>query len=172
MLSTTNTRSNGSIFCFTLLTAHLADVVGSSWHQHNNYQQLQKCRLSFSATKQQGQENPRHAVLGLLSIKRTQDDCIVREMLWLISERNPESDVFSWNNNTAGVTREMMNNRSKRAAIETGILGADVSSHLLRATGLLRSSSAKPASGGPTDMQSEQAKGFGHWKKECTLRYF
>jgi integrase len=105
---------------------------------------------------------------------QTDSRCIVRDMarLWLISERNTEYDVFSWNNNTAGVTREMVNSRLKRAAIETGIPGADVSSHSLRATGLSRLLSAKPASGGPTGMQWEQAKKFGRWKSDCALRYF
>ena len=90
----------------------------------------------------------------------------------LIIEKNPEYDVFSWDNNTAGVTREMVNSRLKRAAVETGIPGADVSSHSLRATGLSRLLSAKPACGGPTGMQWEQAKKFGRWKSDCALRYF
>ena len=92
--------------------------------------------------------------------------------LWLISERNPDYDVFSWNNNTAGVTRKMVNNRLKRAAVETGIPSADVSSHSLRATGLSRLLSAKPANGGPTGMQWEQAKTFGRWKSDCALKNF
>jgi hypothetical protein len=109
------------------------------------------------------------------AIKDQKDSrCIVRDMarLWLISEKNPEYDVFSWDNNTAGVTREMVNSRLKRAAVETGIPGADVSSHSLRATGLSRLLSAKPACGGPTGMQWEQAKKFGRWKSDCALRYF
>ena len=57
-------------------------------------------------------------------------------------------------------------------AVETGIPGADVSSHSLRATGLSRLLNAKPASGGPTGMQWEQAKKFGRWKSDCALRYF
>jgi site-specific DNA-cytosine methylase/integrase len=101
--------------------------------------------------------------------------CIARDMarLWLISERNSEYDVFSWNSNTAGVKRDLVNKALKQAAIDTGIPGADVSSHSLRATGLSRLLSAKPDSGnGPTGMQWEQAKKFGRWKSDCALRYF
>ena len=101
--------------------------------------------------------------------------CIARDMarLWLISERNNEYDVFSWNSNTAGVKRGLVNRALKQAAIDTGIPGADVSSHSLRATRLSRLLSAKPDSGnGPTGMQWEQANKFGRWKSDCALRYF
>ena len=93
---------------------------------------------------------------------QTDSRCIVRDMarLWLISKRNLEYGVFSWNHNTAGVSlkRSMVNAALKQAAIDTGIPGADVSSHSLRATGLSRLLNAgllnaKPASGGPTGMQ-------------------
>ena len=105
---------------------------------------------------------------------QTDSRCIVRDMarLWLISERNLEYDVFSWNHNTTGVKRSMVNAALKQAAIDTGIPGADVSSHSLRATGLSRLLNAKPASGGSTGMQWEQAKKFGRWKSDCALRYF
>ena len=82
--------------------------------------------------------------------------CIARGMarLWLISERNNEYDVFSWNSNTAGVKRNLVNKALKQTAIDTRIPGADVSSHPLRATGLSRLLSAKPDSGnGPTGMR-------------------
>ena len=62
--------------------------------------------------------------------------CIVRDMhmarLWLISEKVPDYDVLSWNANTDGVSRNLVNQVLKAAAIETGIPGADVSSHSLR----------------------------------------
>ena len=100
--------------------------------------------------------------------------CIARDMarLWLVSERCNGYDVFSWNSNTAGVERDLVNKALKQAAIDTGIPGADVSSHSLRATGLSRLLSAKPDSGnGPTGMQWGQAKKFGRWKSDCALRY-
>ena len=106
---------------------------------------------------------------------QTDSRCIARDMarLWLISERNNEYDVFSWNSNTAGVKRSLVNKALRQAAVDTGIPGADVSSHSLRATGLSRLLSAKPDSGnGPTGMQWEQAKKFGRWKSDCALRYF
>lgn len=100
--------------------------------------------------------------------------CIVRDMarLWLISERNNEYDVFSWNHNTTGVTRDLVNKSLKRAAMETGIPGADVSSHSLRATGLSRLLNARPSEGGPIGMPWERAKKFGRWKSDCAQRYF
>ena len=105
---------------------------------------------------------------------QTDSRCIVRDMarMWLTSERNLEYDGFSWIDNTVGVTREMVNSRLKRAAVETGIPGADVPSHSLRATGLSRVLSGKPTNGGPTGMQWQQAKGFARWKSDCALRYF
>ena len=74
---------------------------------------------------------------------------------------------------TTGVKRGLVNRALKQAAIDTGIPGADVSSHSLRATGLSRLLSAKPDSGnGPTGMQWEHVKQFGQWKSDCALRYF
>ena len=101
--------------------------------------------------------------------------CIARDMarLWLISERNNEYDVFSWNSNTVGVKRDLVNKALKQAATDTRFPGEDVSSHSLMATGLSRLLSAKPDSGnGPTGMQWEQAKKSGRWKSDCALRYF
>ena len=98
--------------------------------------------------------------------------CIARDMarLWLISERNNEYDVFSWNNNTAGVKRNLVNKALKQAAIDTGIPGADVSSHSLRATGLSRLLSAKPDSGnGPTDNgpTAQKHQDGNAWRQVC-----
>ena len=101
--------------------------------------------------------------------------CIASDMarLWIISERNSEYDVFSWNSITPGVKRGLVNKALKHAAIDTGIPGADVSSHSLKATGSSRLLSAKPDSdNGPTGMQWEQAEKFGRWKSDCALRHF
>ena len=96
--------------------------------------------------------------------------CIVRDMarLWLVSERVEANDVFSWDSNTKGVTRHMINTTLKTAAVATGIPAADVSSHSLRCSGLTRLLSndhGKP-------MPFEMAKKFGRWKSDCALRYF
>jgi hypothetical protein len=97
---------------------------------------------------------------------RNDTRCIVRDIarLWLISERVPDYDVFSWNANTDGVSRKLVNQVLKAAAVETGIPGADVSSHSLRCTGLCRLLHAK--------MPWELAKQFGRWRSDCALRYF
>ena len=96
--------------------------------------------------------------------------CIVRDMarLWLISERIPDYDVFSWAANTKGVTRPMVNTTLKTAAVAVGIPKADVSSHSLRCSGLSRLCSNTRGS----PMPWELAKKFGRWKSDCALKYF
>ena len=93
---------------------------------------------------------------------------MVRHMarLWLISERVPDYDfdVLSSNANTDGVSRKLVNQVLKAATIETGIPGADVSSHSLRCTGLCRLLNTK--------MSCELANQFGRWRSDCALRYF
>ena len=96
--------------------------------------------------------------------------CIVRDMarLWLMSERIPDYDVFSWAANTQGVSRDMVNKTLKTAAVAVGIPKADVSSHSLRCSGLSRllsNTRGKP-------MSWELAKKFGRWKSDCALKYF
>ena len=100
----------------------------------------------------------------------TDSRCIVRDMarLWLISERIPDYDVFSWAANTKGVTRPMVNKTLKTAAVAVGIPKADVSSHSLRCSGLSRLCS--DTRGNP--MPWELAKKFGRWKSDCALKYF
>ena len=95
--------------------------------------------------------------------------CIVRDMarLWLVSEQVLDYDVFSWDANSKGVDRAMVNDLLKEAAIEAGIPGADVASHSLRRTGLCRLMSAKPV-----PMPWPLAKKFGRWESDCALRYF
>ena len=50
-------------------------------------------------------------------------DCMVRDMarLWLVSERVSSYRVFSWAADTQGVTRKLVSDMLKEAAIATGI---------------------------------------------------
>jgi site-specific DNA-cytosine methylase len=99
-------------------------------------------------------------------------DCIVRDMarLWLISERFSSYKVFSWAADTQGVTRQLVSDMLKEAAIATGIPGADVSTHSLRRTGLSRLVAKGPLN--PNPMPWEIAREYGRWKSDCARRYF
>ena len=99
-------------------------------------------------------------------------DCIVRDMarLWLVSERVKSYKVFSWAADTQGVTRQLVSDMLKEAAIATGIPGADVSTHSLRRTGLSRLVAKGPLN--PNPMPWEIAREFGRWKSDCARRYF
>ena len=101
---------------------------------------------------------------------KTDSKCIVCDMarLWLISERIPDYDVFSWAANAKEVTRPMVNKTLKTAAVAVGIPKADVSSHSLRCSGLSRL--CCNTRGNP--MPWELAKKFGRWKSDCALKYF
>ena len=94
--------------------------------------------------------------------------CIVRDMatLWLHSEQIQEYDVFSWNNNEAGITRASVNKVLKASAVAVGISGADVASHSCRITGLSR----LLAQG----MDFHLAREHGRWSRNstCVLKYF
>ena len=94
--------------------------------------------------------------------------CIVRDMatLWLHSEQIQEYDVFSWNNNEAGITRASVNKVLKASAVAVGISGADVASHSCRITGLNR----LLAQG----MDFHLAREHGRWSRNstCVLKYF
>ena len=86
--------------------------------------------------------------------------------LWRISEQCQECDVFLWGSNTQGADRKIANALLKEAAIESGIPGADVSSHNLRRTGLCRLMGAK------VPMSWAAAREYGHWENYCAFRYF
>ena len=94
--------------------------------------------------------------------------CIVRDMarLWLVSEQCAEYDVFAWGANTQGTDRKFINSILQEAAVETGIPGADVSSHSLRRTGLCRLMGAK------VPMSWAAAREYGRWESDCAFRYF
>ena len=99
-------------------------------------------------------------------------DCIVRDMarLWLVPGRVSNYKVFSWAADTQGVTRKLVSDMLKEAAIATGIPGADVSTHSLRRTGLSRLVAKGPLN--PNPMHWEIAREYGRWKSDCARRYF
>ena len=78
--------------------------------------------------------------------------------------------MFSWAADTQGVTRQLVSDMLKEAAIATGIPGADVSTHSLRRTGLSRLVAKGPLN--PNPMPWEIAREYGRWKSDCARRYF
>jgi hypothetical protein len=98
----------------------------------------------------------------------TDERCVVRDMatFWLQSEQVQEYDVFSWDNNEAGVTRSKVNKVLKASTVAVGIAGADVASHSCRITGLSR----LLAQG----MEYHCAREHGRWSRNstCVLKYF
>ena len=131
--------------------------------------ELQVIFFSDKTTRRGGAANGAGKARSFHAITDIKDSrCIVRDMarLWLISEQCQEYDVFSWGSNTQGADRKFVNALLKEAAIETGIPGADVSSHSLRRTGLCRLMGAK------VPMSWAAAREYGRWESDCAFRYF
>ena len=66
------------------------------------------------------------------------ENCVVRDMarLWLMSEKIPEHEVFTWDNGLKRVTRHKVNTLLKKAAEKVGIPAPDTASHSCRVIGL------------------------------------
>jgi hypothetical protein len=92
--------------------------------------------------------------------------CIVRDvaLLWLLSEREKSYQVFSWDHNTRGPSRQDVSTVLKQAAILNGIPAADIASHSLRISGLSRLLAA--------GMPYEFARAYGRWRSDCARRYW
>ena len=92
------------------------------------------------------------------------ENCVVRDMarLWLMSEKIPEHEVFTWANGLKGVTRHKVNTLLKKAAEKAGILEPDTASPPCRVTGLSQMCRHAPF---------EVAKEWGRWKSNCARRY-
>ena len=93
------------------------------------------------------------------------ENCVVRDMarLWLLSEKIPEHEVFTWSNGLKGVTRHKVNTLLKKAAEKAGIPAPDTASHSCRVTGLSQMCRYAPF---------EVAKEWGRWKSDCARRYW
>jgi hypothetical protein len=93
------------------------------------------------------------------------ENCVVRDMarLWLMSEKIPEHEVFTWDNGLKGVTRHKVNTLLKKAAEKAGIPAPDTASHSCRVTGLSQMCRYAPF---------EVAKEWGRWKSDCARRYW
>ena len=95
------------------------------------------------------------------------DRCLVRDMarLWLMSEQVPDYEVFTWDNETKGVTRSQVNALLKKAAVAVGMPESDTASHSARITGLSQLMSKG-------NVPFYVAREWGRWKSGCAKRYW
>ena len=97
---------------------------------------------------------------------RTDSRCVVRDiaLLWILSERDLDHPVFSWDKGQKGPSRAAVAKILKSAAVNIGIPAASISSHSLRIGGLC----LLMAHG----LDYERAKQFGRWKSDCIRKYW